>query len=392
VRILGIHSITKTIVELPLEKGTGPDDDPEKIFEAHVDAEYLISGFSQAKLDYKIVLESGNLFHLLKRGFSKTWYQLKAGISFKSSRQRGNASINKSLSKHALVAGHFSIPGGGATFGDIEAQEMVCEWLAQAKIKFDVASNLEDGVEGIKIEDVDESKYDIFIFVCGPWYPHHQIPALLLKKFKHCVKIGVNLTVFEEGNAGFDYLLFRDNLDNNQADIAFARSQKLMPVIGIVLTLRQSIYGSRQRHLYVKKIIEEYLQKAEVVPIWFDTTANKNKAGLRSGREFESLICKTDLIITNRLHGLVLSLKNSIPVIAIDAVAGGGKVTAQAQALNWPIIIPAEELDSSVLNEKVLYCLNSDLSGKIRESQKQANFSINQTKTQFMNILENLDL
>src|SRR5688500_12603684 len=105
---------------------------------------------------------------------------------------------------------------------------MVGEWLSQAGIEFDVASNNEDGIQGVNIEQVDERNYGIFIFVCGPWYPQQKIPSTLLAKFRHCVKIGVNLTIFEQGSAGFDYLLPRDSLDEMRADIAFARKMELL--------------------------------------------------------------------------------------------------------------------------------------------------------------------
>lgn len=373
-RILGVQQINKNLVELP-----GGE------IEARVEAEYSVSGFSQARLDFKILRATGNLGRLLKKELSTRWFQFKLGLRLRFARKNAVVSTRPA---RALVAGHFSIPGGGGTFGDIEAQEMVCAWLTEAGIEFDVAANSEDGVSGLKLEDVDGRQYGIFIFVCGPWYPHKKIPALLLAKFAHCLKIGVDLTVYEAGNGGFDHLLSRDSLDGARADLAFARQLKPLPVVGVLLVERQAAYGNRQRHLYVKQIIDEYLETAEVVPLWLDTVAHYNKAGLATGREFESLVRKADLVITNRLHGLVLSLKNGVPVVAIDAVAGGGKVSAQARALNWPVLIPAEELTVERLREKVTFCLNSDLAADLRESGQRGRTSVEQTKAAFLGILQ----
>ena len=44
------------------------------------------------------------------------------------------------------------------------------------------------------------------------------------------------------------------------------------------------------------------------------------------------------IVVTTRLHGLVLALKNGIPALAIDTVAGGAKVARQAGALGWPVL------------------------------------------------------
>lgn len=379
-RLLGIHSLNENVLEAESMPG-------KKTIEAFVDIEYRVSGFHQAQIDFKMVQQSRNLYQLLKKELSTQWFLFKLW-SFSHFHYKDKERLPGSKPYRALVVGHFSIPGGGGTFGDIEAQELVCTWLSEAQIEFDVASNTEDGVTGLKIEQVDERKYGIFIFVCGPWYPHKAIPSLLLKKFSHCLKIGVNLTTYEHGTSDFDYLLARDNPDEVNVDIAFANKVNLLPVVGIALVERQAAYGKQQRHLYVKQIIHEYLESDEVAPIWLDTIAHNNKAGIKNSRQFESIIRKADIIITNRLHGLVLGLKNSVPVIVIDAVAGGGKVTAQAKVLGWPLLIPAEALTVEKLRETVRMCLKTENSLDIQKTQQRAFSSVEHTKDQFLNILQ----
>lgn len=378
-RLLDVATMNKSII----------DDKSGQALEARVEAEYFVSGFRQSKMDLKLLATTGNLFHLLKKEFSTRWFQLEMQMHSRFSSHPVRL-VRKPNPQRALVAGHFSIPGGGGTFGDVEAQEMVCEWLSEAGIEFDVASNLEDGVDGPKLLEIDPAGYGIFIFVCGPWYPYKKIPSMLLKQFAHCIKIGINLTTYEAGNAGFDYLLSRDNLQENRADIAFAKKQAYLPVAGVLLVERQAAYGSRQRHLYVKKIFDEYLSTGQVVPIRLDTVIDHNKVGLKSGREFESLLRKVDVLITNRLHGLVLGLKNSIPVVVVDSVAGGGKVTAQAKALGWPVLIPVEELSVEKLDETVRMCLERDMSPELEKVQQQGHASISKTRGEFLQILASL--
>jgi exopolysaccharide biosynthesis predicted pyruvyltransferase EpsI len=63
--------------------------------------------------------------------------------------------------------------------------------------------------------------------------------------------------------------------------------------------------------------------------IAIDTRLDENRTGLRTAGEVESLIARMDVVLTTRLHGMVLALKNGVPAIAIDSVAGGAKVRRQ---------------------------------------------------------------
>lgn len=351
--------------------------------EACVEMEFCVSDFRQAFLDLKLLAASRNWCSLVQKELAVRWFQFQMNLRARSIPRPDTSPA----APRALIAGHFSLPGGRATFGDVEAMETVCAWLEQAGIPYDVASNGEDGVTGPRLLDLAPAKYSIFIFVCGPWYPRKKIHALLLQQFSHCLKIGVNLTVAEAGNAGFDALLARDNPQEHRADLAFARQPERLPVVGVLLVERQAAYGSKQRHLYVKKVFEEYLSTRKVVPLHFDTVIFENKVGLKSSADFESLLSKVDVLITNRLHGLVLGLKNNVPVVAVDSVAGGGKVTAQAKALGWPVLIPAEELSVETLGETVQKCLSQDMRPLLENVHRQTEISLAQTKTEFMSIL-----
>jgi hypothetical protein len=358
-------------------------DEAGRPLEARAEMEYFVSDFRQALLDLKLLAASGNWFALVKKELATRWFRFQMGLRTRNTTRP----VSSPAHPRALVAGHFSLPGGRGTFGDVEAMEVVCAWLDETGIPYDVASNSEDGVTGPGLLEIDPAKYSIFIFVCGPWYPRKKIHALLLRQFAHCLKIGVNLTVAEAGNAGFDALLARDNPQQHRADLAFARQLERLPVVGVLLVERQAAYGSKQRHLYVKKVFEEYLSSGKVVPLHFDTVIYGNKVGLTSGPAFESLLRKVDVLITNRLHGLVLGLKNNLPVVAVDSVAGGGKVSAQANALGWPVLIPVEELSVETLDETVKKCLSQDMLPILETVHSQAGTSLAQTKTGFLELL-----
>ena len=141
--------------------------------------------------------------------------------------------------QRAIVAGWFSYADRKATFGDIKARDVVCEWLSDANIPFDVAGDQSYQIDGVDINKVSPKAYTIFIFVCGPW----QLQKPILERFQHCMKIGVNLSITNEGNEGFDYLIPRDSPSARNPDIVFAAKTSLVPVMGIVLVHSQPMYG-----------------------------------------------------------------------------------------------------------------------------------------------------
>jgi polysaccharide pyruvyl transferase WcaK-like protein len=67
-----------------------------------------------------------------------------------------------------------------------------------------------------------------------------------------------------------------------------------------------------------------------------------------------------------RLHALVLGLKHGRPVISVDPVAGGAKVTAQARALGWPVVLPGEDLATEALDAALDRCLSGELTDEVR--------------------------
>jgi hypothetical protein len=46
-----------------------------------------------------------------------------------------------------------------------------------------------------------------------------------------------------------------------------------------------------------------------------------------------------------------------VPVLAVDPVAGGAKVTAQARACGWPALVPAEHASDAELDHWWSWCL-----------------------------------
>jgi hypothetical protein len=64
-----------------------------------------------------------------------------------------------------------------------------------------------------------------------------------------------------------------------------------------------------------------------------------------------------DVVVTTRLHGTVLALKNEVPVIPVDPIYGGAKITAQVKALDWPVLLQAPDITMQQMEDAFYFCL-----------------------------------
>ncbi len=282
-----------------------------------------------------------------------------------------------------LVVGWFSWPDSKATFGDVQAMEVVTKWLSDEGFDYDVAGHESNGVRGLSIDLVKPSNYDSFIFVCGPWGGGSD----LLERFSSCFTIGIDLTVSTE-NHGFSLLLARESPTVRNPDIVFEAKSPAVPVIGLALVHPQPMYGNRQRHKQVEKVVSAYLEAAGSAVIKLDTLTKDNTAGISSVSQLEALIRRCDLVISSRLHGMVYSLKNGVPVLAIDCVAGGAKVTAQADVLDWPVILNGEGITVDKIKKGVEQALDSKTVSHIANVKAGAGSTIKKTKATMLTELK----
>ena len=187
----------------------------------------------------------------------------------------------------------------------------------------------------------------------------------------------------------FSFLIERDSSRMNNPDITLYAAPPAIPVVGIILSHKQKEYGKKALHETANAAIDQLLTGVEVTRVPIDTALLDNKGGLRTSGEVESLIAKMDLVITTRLHGAVLAIKNGIPVIAIDPISGGAKITSQVQALHWPVLLNAESLDEIRLLEAFNYCLTRG--ARIR-AMECASVAVKKIETLKENLLSQLCL
>jgi hypothetical protein len=286
-----------------------------------------------------------------------------------------------------LVAGWFSFEQMGATAGDLMARDLACDWLERAGHSYDVAL-APPFSGGVDWRSVDAQSYSHVVFVCGPFGNGWPITEFL-PRFAGCYLVGLNLTMLEPLDAWnpFSLLLERDSSARARPDISFLSRQAEVPVVGVVLIDSQPEYKGKDVHRVANDAVRRLVALREMAVVPIDTCLDRNSTGLRSAAEVESLIARMELVLTTRLHGMVLALKNGVPAIAIDPVAGGGKIRRQAETLGWPVALTADALTDEELQKAFDYCLTEPARTKARDCCVRAMKALQETRDEFISAL-----
>jgi hypothetical protein len=263
--------------------------------------------------------------------------------------------------RHALIAGWFSFENMGTTAGDLIARDLVGTWLKEASITYDTAVAASFPCKGgVNWQEVNPQQYTDVVFVCGPFGNGWPLTEFL-NHFSSTRLIGINLSLLQSLNTWnpFDLLYERDSSVTTNPDITFNGSFTSVPLVGIIRAHKQKEYGERALHDTANAAIDRLLKNHEAAVVHIDTALQANKSGLRTPAEIETLISRMDMVITTRLHGTVLALKNGVPAIPIDPIAGGAKISSQVNTLQWPVLFNATSLNDEALSTAFAYCLTA---------------------------------
>lgn len=280
----------------------------------------------------------------------------------------------------ALVAGWFSFEEGHATAGDLLAGELACEWLEHFGCPYDIAVDPPFG-GGINWRLADPKNYSHVVFVCGP-FQKGELEAQFLSHFAGCHMIGIDLTMLvplDKWNP-FDFLLERDSSVRAHPDITFLSRHKLVPVVGVCLVEPYEKGMTDMTNAAIRRLVSS----REMTVVEIDTRLDTNTTGLRSPAEIESLLARMDVVITTRLHGTVLALKNGVPTICIDPEAGGAKIIRQAETIGWPVVLTVDSLTHEGLQKALDYCLTEDARSKVKECCERATKMVEEMRDEFI--------
>ncbi|WP_265500754.1 polysaccharide pyruvyl transferase family protein [Paracoccus beibuensis] len=267
-----------------------------------------------------------------------------------------------STTRRALLVGHFS------TVGDVEVLRQTERQLQAVGMAYDVApyTDARLSIDSTWLDRFtpEPAHYSHLFVICGPFTPAMAVQhESIFGRFQHCVHIGVNLTMVEPLATfnPFEILLERDSDRTVRADLSFREAPSRVPVIGLCLTGFQREYGDRHRGDLAERKLRRLIESSGVAFIEMDTSvpASMNRFGLSNAAQFESICGRLDAMLTTRLHGMVLALKNGIPTIAVDPVAGGDKVMRQAHKLGWNEVFDPEEASDEDLRAALDRCLSN---------------------------------
>jgi hypothetical protein len=264
-----------------------------------------------------------------------------------------------------LVVGWPSFIDGEATAGDVLAMEAVAAELAAAGVQSEMAWSPVFRPGGRTLATADPARYSHLVFACGPLLGR-DIEGLH-QRFADCRRVAIGVSVIDPADpaaAGFHVILARDSPGaRSTGDLAAILRPALMPLAGVIRVGEQREYSGRGRHRTVSQSLSSWLSGCGCALLTLETRLDSRDDRLcRTPAELESILSRLDLVITMRMHGLVLALKHGVPALAVDPVAGGAKVTAQAGSWRWPAVVtpgPTGVVDPGAMNRWRDWCLSA---------------------------------
>ncbi|MFI9648237.1 polysaccharide pyruvyl transferase family protein [Streptomyces sp. NPDC052040] len=273
----------------------------------------------------------------------------------------------------ALLTGWFSFPDKDATAGDVLALRRVEGVLRGADIDYDVAWSAGFRPAALHLDEARPAAYSHLVYVCGPL--HGPQVEELHRRFAHCVRIAVGTSVPDPEDpavTGFHRVLARDGpAAVTEPDLAaHAPVEATTPVVGVILG--QDRDGAGEDDGDAAEALTRWLAQKDCARLELETRLDSRDWRLcATPGQVQSVLTRMDLVVTDRLHGLVLSLRGGVPALAVDPVAGGARVTAQADACGWPALVPAERLSDRKLDHWWHWCLTS---GRVAARQIRREF------------------
>lgn len=245
---------------------------------------------------------------------------------------------------------------GGPTVGDLMAVENLSRRLTTAGCEHAIVSHPELGLAGhFAVEDICAIKpVERLVFVCGPLTDKGMLRDVLAiqagaKKIAAGVSILANHAAMTRR---FDRVIARDGAPQSYFDLAIGSVTAPAPTIsldaiGVCLRGKQGEYGGRRRGLADEagRLIDRTIAGTGSKTATLNTLLSpRNRAD-----DILAAFASVDAVITTRMHGALLALAAGKPVIALDQIPGGAKVTSVVARTGWPLVGNVAEMDEAAL-------------------------------------------
>jgi hypothetical protein len=177
----------------------------------------------------------------------------------------------------------------------------------------------------------------------------------------------------------FDAVLARDGVSDAAYDLApagFSMDHKIANTpqtrsasAVVCLRGRQKEYEFEWPVLFQRS---EVLVKTAASHFGLTTTNVDTRLKGRKPSEILTNLSAGRVILTTRMHAALYALDLGIPVIAIDQVTGGAKVTSVLGRTGWPFVFRADCTNQSRINSALQEILDSDLERTIHSAKSRA--------------------
>lgn len=357
------------------------------------------------KYDFSKILEKSVLTYLLSSTDFQQNIIRKMLSSFKRKPIKNDISIHRKMQILVCWYGSF----GHGTIGDLFSAQVITNFLQQNDYNFHQCSFKDFfGIVGknVDLEKCNSDNYDVFIFVCGPIMKEHPNLGDLFLKFKNCITIGIGVSLFEKNHFNFfnpfDHYFAREGGECNYDDVALlapkypktiSKRKNNELIIGVSLRGKQAEYGIEN---CLDELADSSILKAA------QTIAENNKGRvifienhlIRAKMEpdkIDAAYAQCDLVITTRLHGSMISLKHSVPFIAIDQIKGGAKLWNILGDKKWPYVYKIEDIDGyEQIIEIANKILNSDFYNQFQDFKSECQDGARNTLITFDKCLKSL--
>ncbi|MCX2729990.1 polysaccharide pyruvyl transferase family protein [Saccharopolyspora sp. NFXS83] len=281
-----------------------------------------------------------------------------------------------------LITGWPSFLHAEVNAGDVAAMRRVEGALTIAGIPCDTAWSPTLAPGSLTLDDAAPEKYTDLVFVSGP--AHGRQLDDLHRRYDQCRRTAVGVTVIDERSTavqGFHSVLARDRPQVPASrDLAAGAPTSPAPVAAIVVSHGRREYGPLRRHDSVHRYLLNWIGRTDFAPMPIDPRLDRvNARACSTVDQFAALLARADVVVTSRLSGLVFALAQGVPALAVDPVAGGGKVSAQGMAWQWPAVLSSEEVISggdgqagALLDRWWQWCLGPEAREQARTHAAQA--------------------
>ena len=243
--------------------------------------------------------------------------------------------------------------------------------------------------EEVHIDEIDPLAYRVCLFICGPLPTDWPEGRERLLSFANAQRLAVGTTLASPSSRSaaesvFHAFLARDGFERRWMDLSLscdwpiAKTELRANEIAVCLRGKEDYFGPDDASAYVEAMFESGLRRRGES---FSQISTVLRTAKDDAKVLETQFAKPAGVVTTRLHGTLLALRNRTPWIAIDQVIGGGKVRSINEQLSWPLSLASEELSLRGLERAFATLRDPALFARLHDVRERAIAQSFETRT-----------